>query len=87
MNKNKRDHERGRPAVNRPDNPAQRNLSHYSSHACIGPFKRGIVVKNKQEACNNLNNEKKQYSASGVVPHGMPMLGNFFVPQEVKNCG
>jgi hypothetical protein len=79
VNKDKSDHERSGPAVNRPDDPAKRNLGHYSAHTLVGLFQGGTVVKNKDKPCDNLNGEKKQDSTSCVIPDGMLVLRDFFL--------
>src|SRR5262245_6243994 len=73
------DHEIGRPAGDRTDQPAKLHLGHDELNAFESGLRAGTVVKKEQNAGADLNHEEKEGHSPKVIPEGMAVTRNLFV--------
>src|ERR1017187_8148960 len=76
-----KDHQVGRPGVDRPNQPAKLHLGHDELHTLEGFVRSGPVVQKQQDPGQYLDDEQEESDTPEEVPIGEPVERNSFLPQ------
>ena len=83
MDEKREDHQVGRPRVNGADQPAELHLAHEKLHRFEGLLRARPVVQQEQNARGHLHHEQEEGHAAEVVPDGVPVDGDLFLPGKL----
>src|ERR1022692_2338906 len=75
-----KDHQVGRPGVDRPNQPAKLHLGHDELHALEGLVGTRTVIQEQQDPGQHLNHEEKKGDATEEIPVGELVERNSFLP-------
>ena len=82
VNHRRKDEQVRRPAVNRPDEPAELDLRHDKLNTLKREFIAPFIVHQQKNSGQDLNDKQEQGDAAKIVPHRMAIDGDVFLSHE-----
>ncbi len=88
MDQDREAHQVSRPAVDRPDQPAERHVADEVLHALVRGLLADLVVHQEQDSRHDLDDEEEERDAAEVVPDGRVRADrHLLVAQELDETG